>query len=1179
MKIRQIRLAAYGPFTDATLDLPADGLDFHLVFGPNEAGKSSALRALRHMLFGIPDRTAVDFLHSYGNLRIGARLVNGNGEAISFLRRKGRVKTLRGADDEAVLEDDALDPFLGGVTADVFEQMFAIGHEDLVRGGEEIISGKGSVGQALFAAGAGLIRLQHVQKDLERQCAELFKPGGSTPAINQAIREIKNARQLQKDALLPARTWQENDQARRDAQNRLDEVKERLAACRRSKARLERIREALPLIARKKELEAELAAYQGVPDLIDDFGDQCRDAQKELKIAVRDLSRAQEAIGSIRREIDRLPPQATLLDHAAAVEALQQELGSYRKAQKDKPEREGRMRNLQSQAAGMLAEIGPEIDPEIRIGMPGEAAAQLKLPTSAVAEVQELGKTFERLTARRESAAEQQRQRELLFSQLSGQRRAMPDPVEVTRLEHALQSAMEAGPIDKQLADLRVTHQALLEELNRALKRQTLWSGSLERVDELPLPARETIDQFDVRFDDLRRTLEKLRENQTSTAAEIARTRADLQALDLAREVPTEADLKNARGLRDTGWGLIRRTLAGETPPVEASQEMLRRFEEATLPDAFEKSMARADQVADRLWREADQVSQKGLLEARKDRLEAALGETAAAFAQALARQEELQAEWQRLWQPVGIVPRSAREMRAWVSEVAALREKLEALRAAERQAERMAAQRAALGAELLAGLADAGLVQDPGASLGALVNTARARTQAQKELQSNIAAADKELRRLDRERQQGASELAALEGALSQWRTDWAASLRKIGIRPDATPTAALAVIERVRDIKSKRDEAEVLRKRIEGMNRDSSQFISRVQRLVDALAPDLETEPMDRAAEQLYARLTQARKDEARRQGLAERLEATRKDLDKAEKRCFQCRIVIESLCQEARCATAEGLTEVEQRARRRNTLLRERDDSVRQLRKLSAGATVEHFIAEAAAVEADRIDPELQELEAENQALEAERSALDQKIGALTARLEQMDGRSQAALHAEEAERLLAGLECDVETYARLKIASLILSRTVEQYREKHQGPLISRASELFGRMTLGAFSRLRADYNDKGNPVLVGIRARNDAQVHVAGMSDGTADQLYLALRLASLEQYLAHNEPLPFVVDDILLRFDDQRALATLTVLAELAAKTQVLFFTHHQHLVDLAQRHREAGLDFKLHHL
>jgi len=181
--------------------------------------------------------------------------------------------------------------------------------------------------------------------------------------------------------------------------------------------------------------------------------------------------------------------------------------------------------------------------------------------------------------------------------------------------------------------------------------------------------------------------------------------------------------------------------------------------------------------------------------------------------------------------------------------------------------------------------------------------------------------------------------------------------------------------------------------------------------------------------------------------------------------------------------------------------------------------------------------------------------------------------MDGSATAAGCAEEAERLLAGLESDVQTYARLKIASVILAKTIEQYREKHQGPLISRASELFSRMTLGSFSRLRAEYDEKGTPILVGIRRENETQVTVDGMSDGTADQLYLALRLASLEQYLANNDPLPFVVDDILLRFDDDRSLATLQVLGELSAHTQVIFFTHHRHLVDLVQsRAREMAI-------
>ena len=54
--------------------------------------------------------------------------------------------------------------------------------------------------------------------------------------------------------------------------------------------------------------------------------------------------------------------------------------------------------------------------------------------------------------------------------------------------------------------------------------------------------------------------------------------------------------------------------------------------------------------------------------------------------------------------------------------------------------------------------------------------------------------------------------------------------------------------------------------------------------------------------------------------------------------------------------------------------------------------------------------------------------------------------------------------------------------------------------------------------------------------------------------------------MSSGEPLPFVVDDVLINFDDARAEATLTQLAEVARRTQVLFFTHHTRLAELAQK-------------
>ena len=903
MRIRTIRLAAYGPFTDATIDFGASGADFHMVFGPNEAGKSSALRALRHMLFGIPARTPDNFLHGYTRLRIGANLVNGDGTAIEFMRRKGQAKTLRGLDDESVLDDDALAPFLGGIGQAVFEQMFAIGHDDLIQGGEEIISGKGRIGEALFAAGAGLIRLQRVQQGLVAECGALFKPSGSTPRINQTIASLKAVRKRQQAALLPATTWQAHDRCLRDAQDRVGNLLDTLGRHKQSVNRRQRIGEALPLIARKKEIDAELVAFQGVPDLPDDFGDKRRDAEKDLKIATRDLDRAREAMGAINRQIEALPMPTALIRHAAAIEALQHELGSFRKAQRDRPSLDGRMRTLHKQASDKLAEIDPEIS--------AESVERLNLPPSTIGEIQDLGKAFERLTATLDNTRKQRRKLENRFSRMTDQRQSMPAPVDVALLETAVRSAQAAGPIEKRLADMRTAVDALENELMRSLKRQTLWGGPLADIDRLPCPAKESIDRFDAQLDAAHRRIDKQRENKMAAQREMDQIQSELQAMDRLHHVPTEVDLKDARSLRDKGWGLIQQRLAGATIlPTESAAFVGRLDGAADLPDAFEASMIRADRIADRLRREAEQVSRKGLLEARWTTVDRSLVNIQGELDHALDSQRRLTVEWQTLWAPAGITPLSPKEMRAWLSDIVSLREKLLDLKKKKAHAATTAHELTELKSVLRLALDSAGAAkEDAGIALSTLIERAQAHVNTQADRKAQRATVDKELFTLNGELEDVVAGVADLENVLAGWSIDWARQVGKLGLDADASPTAALAVIESIREARNQINEADVLKKRIEGIDRDSAAFNGRVDELVAILAPDLKGEPQDRAAELLYAGLTTAREAYSKKQGLTAQLVTVAQAQADAEKRISQCSALIESMCQEAGCQSVDA------------------------------------------------------------------------------------------------------------------------------------------------------------------------------------------------------------------------------------------------------------------------------
>jgi len=943
-----------------------------------------------------------------------------------------------------------------------------------------------------------------------------------------------------------------------EARQRLESIHQKLSELKQQSGKLERIDKALPLIARLKEVETELSAYKGVPQLPEDFGEKRRKAANDLEIAGNDLTRAEATIEKLKDQSETISVPESIIRNSELIETLQHDLGSYRKAQKDRPGLEARMRTLARQVSEKLSETA--------LGDFTGKRKGLELPPSTVGEIQELNKTFERLTTRQESAAERLRKLETQIGSLETQGGKLDAPVDVASLKAAIHTAQGAGPVESQHSELILVIENKKEAMENALKRLPLWTDSPETIDTIQLPSTESVNHFEEAFTASLRRIEKLQDEGQAVAQDVAQLQAELDAIRLSHKVPAESDLDRARSVRGDGWSLVRLKLESHEPPAEDLNTFTGQFDgDLVLPDAFEKSVEQADHIADRLRREAGQVSRKGVLESRKHQLEKTLKKLEKDLAAARTEQAGLEAEWQQRWEATEIEPLAPREMRPWLSDVQSIREKMADIRTEKAKAETLALEIESKKGLLVQSLSEFGKTADISDPLSKLLGIGTTYAESQEKLQSQIEKIDTELINRRKEKEEVEGDLADLEKKLSQWEGRWGKSMAAIGVSSEVRPAATMMIIENIREAKALADEADVLKKRIEGIDRDADTFRRQVGHLVSTLAPKLDEEPPERATVLLNTRLTEARELLAAQKSIEAQLAAANIDRQDAEKRVVDTRTLLDSLCREARCEEPDELEQVEKRSRTRQQLSSEGESIEARLRELSAGATVDAFIVEAGSVKADSIDPELERIAGEIQMLAQERSTLDQTIGTEKGELARMDGSAKAAEYAEEKERLLANLESDVEHYARFKIASVILARTIEQYREKHQGPLIKRASKLFYQMTAGSFDGVRAECDEKDNPVLVGIRTEENKIVPVAGMSDGTADQLYLALRLASLEQYLSHNEPLPFIVDDILLRFDDDRSAATLKVLADLSQKTQVIFFTHHQHLVDLAK--------------
>jgi uncharacterized protein YhaN len=121
------------------------------------------------------------------------------------------------------------------------------------------------------------------------------------------------------------------------------------------------------------------------------------------------------------------------------------------------------------------------------------------------------------------------------------------------------------------------------------------------------------------------------------------------------------------------------------------------------------------------------------------------------------------------------------------------------------------------------------------------------------------------------------------------------------------------------------------------------------------------------------------------------------------------------------------------------------------------------------------------------------------------------------------------------------------------------------MLQRLTTIFNALTCGLYSRVASEPDDNNRADLVMIqRDFPEERQRIGQLSEGTRDQLFLALRVAAIEDHLNSAEPLPFIGDDILQTFDDDRAFATLRVLADLSQRTQVILLTHHRHILELA---------------
>ena len=1134
MRLRQLELVRYGGYADRALDFGDPKTDLHLIVGDNEAGKSTLLSAIGDFLFGFPSQTTQDWRFDYKALRVRA-VVEQAGETLEAIRRKGNRSTLLGPDG-AAMADDALSAMMGGVDRQAFERLFGLDHAKLRIGGQAILEGRDDAGRALLEAGAGLASVTAELKRLDVRCAALFKPSASVPEVNRLLRERADALRIVRESSLSDADLTRIEETRTEAERRRVElVAESEALTARANA-IERVRRTRGPLGRRATAKAGLAELGLLPALPSDAEVRLREARAERATSIELRATWIDTAQAASAALSSLVLPEGVLAARPRIEALAERRGAVEKAIDDRPRRVAELERIDEAIDAARRDAG------LASGAVLPSAGWRKRARNHLESWRALEGRISKLSA---DSAGHGAESERVVAELT----AYPPAEGLETLQAALASVPVDGPariakLESQAAKGAQRVTARLSELG--------WRGSVESLAGARLPYPPEAIEHGRRMDQARTELKAAQDAVEVAVAEAKRRRRQIETLTLGVDLPTPTAIASARRIRDERVADIRRRLAGH-----------RQADDERSGAEVAEAVLQADALADRRDGESQRLAEHALAVAAQ----AGATDDGEMASRAAARWTAALAKAQATWSaailegglPGSLLPAGLESWRATRDRVledsADAVETQTAWRAAvvDDQAgrQRLRAAFVAAGGEPGPAADDDRLVGLAAARASTLATAARAR----ETLAAERKTLDRETLVLRREAEaiaQTAADLGEERGRLE---------VEAGGAWPEpAILSDALSALEAVVADAGARSGVE---RQLAGIDEDIRAFAADTAALLASLdrAPDTRAREAVRGLAQDLAAALETQATIAR---VTEDAQTAAIGLKTIERRLADADAAIARMTAAAGAGDESALDRVLAACAQAAEWRRAETEALAELVELGEGLDPARLQADVDALSPDKAAADQDSIIHRRGEIDTEREAIGQALAETGARFAAA-ATATAAAHAQQAAaEASAALASGAERYVESATAAAVLRWLVDRHRASVQGPLLARASVMFAQVTGGSFGRLALDYDDDDRPRIVAVRP-DESRVGVDGLSEGTRDQLFLALRLSSLQEY-ACGAPLPLVCDDLLITSDDARAAAILTLLKAASASMQVLVFTHHEHILDVARR-------------
>lgn len=1149
MRLRRLDLTRYGKFTDYSIDFGehvAGTPDLHIIYGLNEAGKSTALSGYLDLLFGIEERTRYGFLHQGKAMEIGA-CFEFDGQAHEFKRVKQRSNSLLDAHGQPVNEAILSVP-LAGLTRDAYRMMFSLDDQTLEDGGNAILESKGDLGELLFSASAGLAGISSILETAIAEADGIFRKRASSTKIAGLKRQIAELKSQRDDIDVQASAYRTLMTAIEQAEAAYDAAMKEIGTAKARHDEIARVLRAHPLAAEYGRGDEQLSEYADLPHPPTEWASALPDLIVEETRLQTQLAGIGQREQKAREELQGLVVENHLLEMADRLDQLPDAAARYATAQEDLPKRKQALSESSRTVDLILATLGQsDVDDPKSLLIPAATIGTLRDLISEKSGVDVARQSAEKEhEAARQAVEKEQRDRQALDAQ-----GAQIDAGKVAQLQSVLRRLRDGNLV----AELRLAERAVpakRQALDDAAIELHPWSGDGDALRLMSPPAADRVEFWKRASSDIEKRRSQIIERERELSTKQEEDAARLAALREAIDIMDDDEAKAALLEREEAWAQHLSVLDRETA------------------DRFETRMRATDAAA-----AARLNSARELEELRS--LDAGLAATRASIDRQRQSLRETDEELQTLRRdirtetPPEIDLGDDASVGSWLTRIGRWAETRTSaltawddLRHASSDAEEARTALATEQDSLTMTLINVGIVVD-GLDLAALMLAADTILSDHAAMQAKRLEADKRHRDLEAALVQRKAALDKASTTFEEWQRNWTTALASTWFTDrEGSVGAVRELLDAIAGLPETLREKDDLRHRIDSMEADRNSFVKAVAQLHDALGDTFDgSNPLD-AAKALIRRHEEARQVEAKRR---------ERDQVLADLAIERERVDGEIAVHAARKKEFTDFFQVGALADVRQALerCRKRDELVEQQGKLDRQIVGDMQLPSLEAAMANLADADMAELQREQAELVTRLEDLDGRAKNLfadkaraTDRLTAIGGDDAAARLEANRRTLLLEIEDLALRYLRLRSGSLVAEHGIRAYRDKHRSAMMNRASEAFRLITRAEYTGL-ATRPDKDRETLIGLSRYGGSKLAVE-MSKGTQFQLYLALRLAGYEEFAAARPSVPFIADDIMETFDEPRSEEVFRLFGQMAQVGQVVYLTHHRHLCELAKQ-------------